>query len=396
MPEAETVGEIPGAGSRSDKKIRHRHQAFTPTMRERRTIVAVQRHALRSGTVATSLAVAAVAMLSAGGQPASDLQPELDAVLTRELHFSPAEVVALERGKIVKRILPPSAPEEFGAVGAIRVQGSRERLIAAYRDIVTFKKSEAVPEIGRFSDPPSSSDLDALTTGRDDFDLRGCKVADCDIRLPASEIRRIAASVDWKRPDADARASALFKQMVLEHVRAYVSGAAGRITQYDDSPTPVLPVVAGEELIRRSRYLDALKPGLSAHLMCFWSNSLEGAEDFLYWTKEKPGIAPFISVTHVTIVPSGPHQSLATSRDVYSSRYIDSSLSMMIASDAVGDPGSFYLAYVNRSRASALRGPAAGLRRVIIEHKAKAGVESNLREIKARFEPPCQDVHCKT
>src|SRR5262245_22280654 len=386
MPEAETVGEIPGAGSRSDKKIRHRHQAFTPTMRERRTIVAVQRHALRSGTVATSLAVAAVAMLSAGGQPASDLQPELDAVLTRELHFSPAEVVALERGKVLKRILPPAAPEEFGVAGAIRVQGSRERLIAAYRDIVTFKKSEAVPEIGRFSDPPSSADLDALTTGRDDFDLRGCRVADCDIRLPASEIQRIAASVDWKLPDADAHASALFKQMVLANVRAYVSDAPGRITQYDDGATPVMPVAAGEELIRASRYLDTLKPGLSAHIRCFWSNYLEGAEDFLYWTKEKPGLAPFISVTHVTIVPLGPHQSLATSRDVYSSRYIDGSLSMMIASDAVGDPGAFYLVYMNRSRASGLRGPMATLRRAIVEHKAKGSLERSLREIKARIE----------
>ena len=367
--------------------MRRRHQALTPTMRGCRTIVSVQPHALRSGALAASLAVAFVAMLSAGVQPASDLQPELEAVLTGDLHFSPAEVVALERGKVVKHILPPTAPEEFGVAGAVRVEGSRERLIAAYRDIVTFKKSEAVPEIGRFSDPPSSSDLDALTTGRDDFDLRGCKVNDCDIRLPASEIQRIAASVDWKLPDADAHASALFKQMVLANARAYVSDAPGRITQYDDGATPVLPVAAGEELIRTTaRYLDTLKPGLSAHIRCFWSNYLEGAEDFLYWTKEKPGISPFISVTHVTIVPSGTHQSLATSRDVYSSRYIDGSLSMMIASDVVGDPRKFYLVYMNRSRASGLRGPMATLRRAIVEHKAKGSLELNLREIKARIE----------
>jgi len=334
---------------------------------------------------AAILLIAVVKMFAAGNRPC-DLQPELDTVLTRDLHFSPADVTDLERGKIVKHVLRPAAPEEFGVVGAVRVQGSRERLVAAYRDIVTFKKSEAVPEIGRFSDPPSSSDLDALTTGRDDFDLRGCKITDCDIRLPASEIQRVASSVDWKRPGADAHASALFKQIVLANVRAYVSDAPGRITRYDDGPTPVLPVVAGEELIRASPYLDALKPGLSAHIRCFWSNGLESAEDFLYWTKEKPGIAPFISVTHVTIVPAGPHQSLATSRDVYSSRYIDGSLSVMIASDAVGDPRAFYLVYVNRSRASALRGPMAALRRSIVEHKVKGSVDRNLRDIKARIE----------
>jgi len=276
-------------------------------------------------------------------------------------------------------------PEEVGIAGAVRVHGSRDHLMAAYRDIVTFRKSAGVLEIGRFNDPPDSSDLDALTTSHDDFDLRECRVGNCDIRLPARGIDLIAGSVDWRRPDADAQASALFKQLLFTHVRSYVTGAPGRITQYDDGRTPVRPQIAGDDLIRTSPYLDTLKPGLAAHLLCFWSSPLDGAEDFLYWTKEKLGLAPFISVTHVTIVPAGPHQSIATSRDVYSSRYIDGSLSMMIASDAVGDPSSFYLVYMNRTRASALRGPMAALRRSIVEHKAKGSIESNLRNIKARI-----------
>jgi hypothetical protein len=346
----------------------------------------VRLDALASGARATILAVPAVAILGAGGQPVSDLQPALEAVLARELQFLPADLADLEHGRIVKHTLPPAAADEVGVVGAVRVHGSRDRLIAAYRDIVTFKKSDAVLEIGRFSDPTRSSDLDALTTNHDDFDLRGCKVADCDIRLPASGIERIAADVDWRRPDADTHASALFKQMLFEHVRSYETGAPGRITQYDDGRAPVLPQVAGEELISTSPYLDTLKPGLAAHVMCFWSSPLDGAEDFLYWSKEKFGFAPFISVTHVTIVRAGPHQSIATSRDVYSSRYIDGSLSLMIASDVVGDPESFYLVYVNRSRASALRGPMAGLRRSIIEHKAKGSLDGSLRQIKARIE----------
>jgi len=339
-----------------------------------------------SGATTTMLALATAAVLGAAGQPVSDLQPELEAVLSRDLHFSPADLVDLQHSKLVKHTLPPAALEEVGVVGAVRVRGSRARFMAAYRDIIAFRKSAAVLEIGRFSDPPTSSDLDALTTSRDDFDLRGCRIAGCDIRLPEIEIRRIAAGVDWRRPDADRQASAFFKQMVVAHVRSYVTGAPGLIAQYDDGRTPVLPVIAGEDLIRTSGYLDALQPGLAAHISCFRSNPLEGAEDFLYWTKEKLALAPFISVTHVTIVPSGAHQSLATSRDVYSSRYIDASLSMTIASDTIGDSQSFYLAYVNRSRASALRGPMAGLRRSIVERKARAALDSNLREIKARVE----------
>jgi len=349
-----------------------------------RSLTLMRFNGLMSGAVATLLA--AFACLNASAAPPSDLQPELDAVLTADLHFSTADLGDLQQGKIVNRTLPAAVPEEIGVAGAVRVRGSRNRLIAAYRDIVTFKKSVAVLQVGRFSDPPDDSDLDALTTSHDDFDLRGCKMADCDIRLPASGIQRVAADVDWRRRDADAQASAIFKQLLLAHVRSYATGAPGRMTQYDDGRRPVRPQVSGDELIRTSPYLDALKPGLAAHLTCFWSNPLDGAEDFLYWTKEKPGIvAPFISVTHVTIAPAGPRQSIAASRDVYSSRYIDSSLSMMIASDVVGDASSFYLVYMNRSRTSALRGPMAGVRRSIIEHKARGSVDRHLREVKDRF-----------
>src|SRR5262249_27110123 len=155
--------------------------------------------------------------------------------------------------------------------------------------------------------------------------------------------------IDRNRRDVDAQAQAFFKQMVFAHVLSYATGGPGRITQFDDDRTPVLPMAAAEGLIQSARYLDALKPGLAAHVTCFWSNPLDEGEDFLYWTKEKFVLAPFVSVTHVTIVPSGVHQTVATARDVYSSRYIDASLSMFVASDAVGDAQSFYLAYVNRS-----------------------------------------------
>jgi hypothetical protein len=332
------------------------------------------------------MAAAPAALLFARSERAVDFQPNLDTVLERDLHFSQAELVNLERGKIAEHIIPPATPEEVALAGAVRIQGSRERFVAAYRDIVAFEKSPAVMAIGRFSTPPDSADLAPLMTNHDDFDLRGCKIADCDIRLPASEIERIGANVDWHRPDADIRAAALFKQILLTHVRAYTTGGLGRMMQYDDGKMPVRPSEATEDLIRTSRFLETLHPGLAAHILCYWSTPLEGAEDFLYWTKQTFGLSPFVSVTHVTILPSGRHQSLATNRDVYSSRYIDGSLSMMIASDSVGDSRAFYLFYVNRSRASALRGPLGGLRRAIIEHKAKGALHGYLRDIKARYE----------
>jgi hypothetical protein len=192
--------------------------------------------------------------------------------------------------------------------------------------------------------------------------------------------------IDWNSRDADARAAMLFKEILYENVRAYVSGGPGRITEYDDGSRPIRPVDDFVGLLRHSRYLETLLPSLPEHLEHFPATPLGQAEDFLYWSKEKFGLTPFISVTHVTMAPAAPGRYLITSRDVYSSRYVDASLSVTFASDAVADPGAFYLTYVNRSRANALKGLFSRLRRSIVERRTKDRLEENLRDVKRRLE----------
>jgi hypothetical protein len=340
----------------------------------------------RRAVSVTLLFTALAAALLAANSPGSDLQPDLRTLLTGDLKFSSEDLADLEHGKVVKHSLPASAPGEVAAVGGVRVRASKDRFAAAYRDIVGFKKSASVLEIGRFSNPPQLSDLDALTITHEDFDLRECRVGDCDIRLPADVIRRIAADADWQHPGADARAATLFKQALLDNVRSYVSGGPGRITEYDDDKAPIRPVEDFHGVLKSSPYVDQALPGLSGHLASYPAEPMAGAEDFLYWSKEKFGIAPFISVTHVTLVTANPKQYVATTRDVYSSRYFDASLALVLASDSVGDPRSFYLFYANRSRASALRGSFARIRRSIVERRVKGSLEDNLRAVKNRLE----------
>ena len=340
---------------------------------------------VRASLVLVALSASGVVLLPAG--PAgSDLQPQLRAVLVRDLKFSSDDLADLENGKVVKHSLPSTGPGEVAAVGGVRIWASKDRFAAAYRDIVEFKKNASVLQIGRFGQAPQLSDLDGLTITRDDFDLRNCRVGDCDIRLPSDVIRRIASEADWEHPGADERAALLFKHILIENVRSYVAGGPGRITEYDDDKQPIRPVDDFLGLLKSSSYFDAVLPGLSAHLAAYPGERLPGAEDFLYWSKEKFGIAPFISVTHVTLVTTNPHEYIATTRDVYSSRYFDASLALVVASDSVADPRSFYLFYANRSRASALRGTFARLRRSVVERRVKASLEENLRAVKVRLE----------
>jgi hypothetical protein len=303
------------------------------------------------------------------------------AVLARDLQFSVDDVADLERGRIVKHTLNGSAAGEIAVVGGLRVNAPKARLLERVRDVATFKRGPDVLQIGTFSTPPVEADLAALTVGADDFDVRSCRAHDCDIRLPADAIARVNA-IDPADANAQGTGAALLKHLIFEQVSAYVSGRPGRFTRYDDGPRPIRPLEAFADLVARERALDRLVPGLGDHLRDFPGAPLAGAQEVLYWSKEKFGLDPFITITHMTIVCPSPALCVVGSKDVYSTRYIDASLSLTIASDVPLSPDAFYLVYVNRTRANALTGLFSGLRRSIAERRARNGLEERLKTLR--------------
>ena len=135
------------------------------------------------------------------------------------------ELSDLQNGQVVRHGLPPQAPGEIAVAGAVRIRAPKAAFFARVRDIARFKSGEEMLQIGRFSDPPALEDLATLTVGPDDFDVRSCRVGDCGIRLPAATIERFGREIDPKAADAQARGAQLFKQVLLDEVTAYVSGA---------------------------------------------------------------------------------------------------------------------------------------------------------------------------
>jgi hypothetical protein len=335
--------------------------------------------------VARAAAAMAFVVVALGAPaPGTDIDPVLRTVLSRDLKFSSSDFTDIARGKIIKHTLDSAAPGEVAAVGATWIRASTGTFLGQFRDIAHFKQSDGVLQIGRFSDPPTIDNLASLTVDDADLDARRCRVTDCSVRLPIVDILRFQREINWSARDAKARAVALFKQMIFEHVQAYWSGGPGRILQYDDGKRPILPATEFEGILANSHYVGDLVPGLPAHLTGFPSSRLADAEDFLYWSKERFGIEPFITVTHVTIAHSTSGAIVITSKDVYSSRYFDSSLGLTIASPA--PEGGFYLIYSNRSRASALKGAFGGLRKSIVEHRARGSLEQSLQAVKVRLE----------
>jgi hypothetical protein len=313
------------------------------------------------------------------------VEADVRAVLTQQLRFSEDDLADVRRGRIVRHALPSRGPGEVAVVGAVRVGAPKAAFFARVRDITRFKSGPDVLQIGRFSTPPTLDDLAALSVDKDDFDVRSCRVGDCGIRLPADVIRRFQQEIDPKAPDAQPRGAEMFKAFLLADAQAYAGGAE-RMTQYDDGSKPIRPRDQFESILANMPEIGTLVPGLPDHLRHFPSSRLPDAEDFLYWSKEKFGMEPFITVTHVTIVCRSAATCLMTTRDVYSSRYLDASVAFAIATDAGDAPNGFDLTYENRSRANALKGVLGGLRRSLTERRARGGLEESLKTIKIQLE----------
>lgn len=316
----------------------------------------------------------------------SDIDWTIRGVLTRYLRFTISELADLQGDKVVRHGLDSGAVGEVGVVGAVKVHARKAVFLARVRDIVRFKSGPDILQIGTFSHPPRVEDLASLTIDKSDFDVVTCRVRDCDVRLPAAVIQRFEREVDLKAPDAQLRAAELFKRVLMDDVTAYVAGSAGRFEQYDDGTRPIRPLDEFDGVLANSPSLAALVPGLPDHLKSFPSSRLRDADDFLYWSKERFGYAPFISVTHVTIVCPSANTCVMTTKDVYSSRYIDASLAIAIATDTLESPEAFYLVYGNRSRANALKGGFSGLRRMLVERRARGSLEENLKRLKIELE----------
>lgn len=167
------------------------------------------------------------------------IPPETHALLQRQLGFSPSELTAVDRGRPAVRSLKAGDRREVATAGAIRVGVPLGLFVDRFNDIVNFKRSPLVLQVGKFSNPPLPSDLEALMLDQADMeDLRRCRVGSCRLQLSASQITRFGQEVNWSEPDARARASRLFRETLVESVTAYQTGGNSALPEYRDDADP--------------------------------------------------------------------------------------------------------------------------------------------------------------
>jgi len=296
------------------------------------------------------------------------------------VHLSPSELSIADRGDALSKLLPAADAREMAAFGMVQVNTTADTLAARFRDIANFKKSEQILEIGKFATRPTVQDLKGLTLDEAELAaIKSCEVGRCDLRLSGEMIARL-------RRGAPGDVAALFRQILVDYVNAYAAGGSAALIRYEDKSPSVSLATDFQGLLGASRYLRDYAPEFAAYLQSYPQNKPQGAEDFFYWSKEKFGVKPVISLTHVFMYRRpDSNDLLIVSKQIFATHYFDSSMGIT-ALVAGSETTKFYLIYLNRSRVDALGGMFGGVLSSLIRRQIENGLVTNLKLTKQRLE----------
>ncbi len=307
------------------------------------------------------------------------------AVLRPYVRATDAELRRLDRGGVLTKTLDSPDGHEVTSFGAIRVACSAATFTTRVRDIERFKASEYVLQIGRFGAAPAADDLSGLTLDVTDREaMRACRPGSCGLRLPATAMEHFRTAIPWGTPDETAAAAAAMRQFLTGEAKTYLSRGSPGLPDYADRAGTTPRAAAFRLLLRPVEFRAESQPELFRWLDEFPGGAIDGADSFLYWSREKFGLKPTISISHAVLVQRGG-AVIFGSKQVFASHYFESSLGMALFVP-VADGSHGYVTYLNRSRVDTLRGLLAPIARLVAAKRARDGLERMLSGVKVKLE----------
>jgi hypothetical protein len=309
--------------------------------------------------------------------------------------LSRADRDRLTRGNPLVRFLPASGHEivAFTAI-AVSPAVTADRAAAWMRRAEELRDNRYIIVSQRLSPPPRLSDFDRLVLDDDDLeDIRRCVPGRCGVKLAAADIATLArAAVDagsgWKPVVQQA-----FREMLLRRVLSFTAGGFPALDDIVDKRRPSTPADAIGALVEHTAFLRARVPEVEAQLLRCPDVSDANGESFIYWSKERLGGRPVITITQVTLIARPDHTPpslLLVGTQVYASHYLDASLTVTaFVEDASASRG--YLVYLHRASVDLLGGLWGGIARSLIESTVRKDAPAILRSVGGRLanaDPP--------
>jgi hypothetical protein len=179
------------------------------------------------------------------------------------------------------------------------------------------------------------------------------------------------------------------RELLVEVVATYQAAGDRALMLYVDAKRPVSLAHEFQAMIASKPAVLERFPLLYQYILRFPEGPDARVDDVVYWSRERMGPARVLSVTHLAIarIDDGPVAFAIASKQIYGTRYFDSSLgiTVLLRTEVMGKPACL-LVYVNRSRVDALGGWLGGLKRKVVRSRARGAMSANLEEARARVE----------
>ncbi len=332
---------------------------------------------LRTFAFITIVLAASVVMR---GQPAASLTAE--ALLGDRLGVPAADVARFTAGEIMVRSVPATAANEVAAAGAVRSTGDMRRLLAWLRDIESFMRAAGTVNIGAIKEPATAADFAQLNLDDVNFsDLAACRPDRCEVRMPPAYLERFQKEVDFKAPDARARATTLMRQLVADYVAAYQKGGDAAVGKLHDPQEPSETGSQFRNMLRSSTKVWDLAYPFVSYLETYPASKPARAESRFYWTRDKVGAKPTLTLHHVVLEEYPDGRVLVADKQFYASRQIDAAL-MIALGIPTADKKRYDLIVSIKARADAVSGVAARVLRGRVDREMQAGLRTYLTWIR--------------
>jgi len=323
-------------------------------------------------TVRRGALLLSAALAAAIGRPAEE--SPLRSFLRNVIKLDDAQLAAVDKGEVVTKLLPTPEKEEIAAFGIVKTSGTPELLLQRAREVQRFRQVPQIPEMGIFSKPPKVADLQGLHHPPDDVAaLKKCKPGKCDVKLGDKGLE-LASTIDWSSADAEAKATSLFDQALVDYMAAYMEGGTDALGSIMDKKDRKTRAEEYRKLLANSPYLAEYVKEFNDYLVSYPKGKLADTEDILYWTKDTFGLKPVVSAYHATFHKS-PRGALIANKMLYSSHFFNASLEIM-AGVPPPDGKGLYLLSLYRTRLDPPTGMLAG----VLMGKVRDGIETGVRE----------------
>lgn len=310
----------------------------------------------------------------------------LASILIEEAHATPSEREALVAGKPLVKLLDADPSTEIAVLGAVWVNAPAGAYVEQVKNIEQFERGGGFRITKRISDPPRADDFAALTISDEDFeDLKTCRIGDCALKLDADGVQALRANVDWRKPTANADATALLRGLALQYVIGYRDGGNAALGVHRDKDRPTFVGNEFRSMIDRLPRLAAELPDLRRYLLEYPNVTLPNSTDFLYWQETQFGLKPTVRISHF-IVQERPDRTVVASKMLYASHYFWTALELrVLLPDPARGPG-FWLLTINRSRSDGLSGFTGAVIRGRVRGEVEDGTRAALTATKTKLE----------